>query len=108
MWITYQLLGKMKVSKTFFSKPPFFIPNTSGKCGYPQITRELHTYDERFLATNVLTRSQTESWYNYWLSKNGERGTIIFDFGCTITFAAVEVVNTHNGKARDRSTRKFK
>ena len=43
---------------------------------------------------------------NYWLSPNGG-GEFILDLGCEDSFDTVELVNTHNAGAKDRSTKEF-
>ena len=72
-------------------------------------------YDNRFVTTNVLQRSLREIYYsksiriwsNYWLTPDRKPGEFILDLGCERPITRVDIVNTHNSKYRDRSTRNF-
>ena len=71
-----------------------------------------------FLASNLLTKDNDDSWSknarhpaNYWLTENqktGERQGFVLNLGCKKTVVGVNLVNTHNAGHRDRSTKKFR
>ena len=71
-------------------------------------------YDNRFVTTNVLQRNLREihpaeihDYSNYWLTPDRKPGEFILDLGCERPITRVDIVNTHNSKYRDRSTRNF-
>ena len=65
-------------------------------------------YDERFKVAFVLHHATKEEVGNYWLAPGGKTGgEFLLDLGCEDSFNAVELVNTHNAYARDRSTQRF-
>ena len=67
-------------------------------------------YDSRFSATQLLTNAPLEIFAkNYWLAPNKQDSAeVVLDLGCKKTVNLVELVNTHNGKLRDRSMKEFK
>ena len=66
-------------------------------------------YDQRFKVEFALHHAKKEEFgKNYWLSPNREEGgEFILDLGCEDSFDTVELVNTHNAGAKDRSTKEF-
>ena len=63
---------------------------------------------EYFPATNVLTRQVVEEWgQSYWLTPWQKLGQFIMNLGCVKTINTIELVNTHNGKSKDHSTKGF-
>ena len=66
-------------------------------------------YDQRFKVEYALHHAKKEEFgKNYWLSPNQKAGAeFILDMGCEDLFNTVELVNTHNNGAKDRSTKKF-
>ena len=65
-------------------------------------------YDDRFKVAHVLHYStKEESGKNYWLAPNNKEGKFILSMGCQASFSKIELVNTHNDDAKDRSTKRF-
>ena len=79
----------------------------------PSQEYEQENYSSKYSVDKLLTRSQNEdhSSGNYWLGPEG-KSTAKFvlklrpDGGLT-TISKISLVNTHNGFARDRSTKEF-
>ena len=44
----------------------------------------------------------------YWLGKEGQASSFVLDLGCDRKFNLIELVNTHNNKARDRGAKDIK
>ena len=64
-------------------------------------------------ASNLLTRSRVEAkvgkTYNYWIEPTGGGGEFILDLaGHAGPLDLLELVNTHNARARSRSLKEFK
>ena len=66
-------------------------------------------------AVNVITRSDIEHCNskgqncNFWKTKEDSReGMLILDLGCAQEVNTIQLVNTHNGQNRDRSTKEFR
>ena len=100
------------------------LSSTSWSCpGGPETSSS--SWCQIFLASNLLTLD-TDHWSgggyppsnpsgphdaNYWLTeeeKKGEEQGFIMDLGCEKTVQGVSLRNTHNGRHRDRSTKKFR
>ena len=66
-------------------------------------------FDSRFKVEFALQHAKKEEFgKNYYLTPNKQvGGGFILDLGCTDSFNRVELVNTHNGFAKDRSTKRF-
>ena len=62
-------------------------------------------YSWYFDAVYVLTRSELEDAFNYWITPNGVAGHFVLDLGCKVVVSGIELVNTHNAGSRTRSTR---
>ena len=68
-------------------------------------------YDAKFAVENIFTRNlaePAEQGKGYWLGGDGTNAYFIIDLGCRISFSGIQLVNTHNGGHKDRSTKKFK
>ena len=65
---------------------------------------------DSFSVKNLLTRSQKEIFAkNYWLAPDRKKkAEFVLSLGCPRSVNKVELVNTHNGAARDRATKTFK
>ena len=64
---------------------------------------------DAFSVEKLLTNSPKEIFAkNYWLGPDKKAGEFVLDLGCAKTVNMVELVNTHNGHVRDRSTKEFK
>ena len=70
---------------------------------------------DSFSAKKLLTNSPVEkgpspsSHINYWLAPNyKDEAEFVLSLGCEQTVNLVELVNTHNGFARDRATKELK
>ena len=62
-----------------------------------------------FSVRNLLTNAREIFGKNYWLAPdNQEMAEFVLDLGSEKTVSMVELVNTHNGFARDRSMMEFK
>ena len=63
-----------------------------------------------FSVTNLLTNAPLEIFgKNYWKAPNlQDTAEFVLSLGCEKTVNMVELVNTHNGKWRDRSMKEFK
>ena len=48
------------------------------------------------------------SFEGYWLAPGGREASFIINLGCQKRFDVIKLVNTHNQKVRDRSTKKFR
>ena len=78
-------------------------------CDVGVISGDIYENDQRFKVENVLYHAEKEEWgKNYWLSPEQADGEFILDLGCEDSYNEVELVNTHNGQANDRSTNRFK
>ena len=64
-------------------------------------------YSPNFQVENIFTLDDVEN-SNHWLTPDQSGGAFILNFGCTPTFQAIVLVNTHNAQHRDRSTRHFR
>ena len=75
-------------------------------------------YDKRFLVENTFKLDDKElpekdnkdksSKPNYWLSPNRAPASFVLNLGCRVTMTGVNIINTHNRWAKDRSSRRFK
>ena len=66
------------------------------------------TFDT-FSVSKLLTNSPKEMFSeNYWLAPHMSPAEFVLDLGSNKTVNMVELVNTHNGFGRDRSTKEFK
>ena len=66
-----------------------------------------------YSAVNILSLAEVEYHHvhgkaNYWAPKLGSTGEFVLDLGCIQSFKKIRVVNTHNGKFRDRSAKNFR
>merc|ERR1711996_54170 len=59
---------------------------------------------------NLLTWSKPEVFAkNYWLAPDKETGgQFILDLGQTVAVKSIVLVNTHNGRGKDRGTKGFR
>ena len=65
-------------------------------------------YDQRFKVEFALQHATKEEFgKNYWLGPNKKGGEFVLDMGCKDSLNTVELVNTHNAFAKDRSTKRF-
>ena len=78
-------------------------------CNVGVISGDIYENDQRFKVEFALHHAEKEEWgKNYWLSPHQKTGgEFILDLGCEDSFNTVELVNTHNNGAKDRSTKKF-
>jgi len=64
--------------------------------------------DGRFPVDKLFTVSKKERTGTYWLGGDSQAATFIINLGCQLRFKGIQLVNTHNESARDRSTKKFR
>ena len=78
-------------------------------CDMRVISGDIYENDQRFKVEFALRHAEKEEWgKNYWLSPHQKAGgEFILDLGCEDSFNTVELVNTHNNGANDRSTKRF-
>ena len=77
----------------------------------PTVVKEkCSRYDARFSCEKLLTRSLKEEFAkSYWLLPDRTTGKgFMIDFGIKQSLHLVQLVNTHNAHAKDRSTKEFK
>ena len=96
--------------------PEQIVSSTSYACpGGPEKSNSRRC--SQFPATNILSMDDDDNWKsdvhtaNYWLAENGKVGEeqgFIMNLGCSKTVSSVSLKNTHNGRHRDRSTKKFR
>ena len=77
-------------------------------CAAPVTVVEEERFGEEQSAVNVLSRSVKEEKGNYWLGVTNKASYFILDLGCSRSFAAVELVNTHSRWLRDFNTKDFR
>ena len=62
-----------------------------------------------FAIKNAFNKSSTETALkNYWLGPDNKPASFLLKLGCGRTVNMIELVNTHNGKLKDRSMKEFK
>ena len=67
------------------------------------------TFSSGFPVKFLLTREEKEIHFkNYLLGPDHRAGNFILNLGCSQTFNRIQFVNTHNGIAKDRSTKQFR
>ena len=76
------------------------------------VTEEYGTWsccdEDAFDVTKLLTNSPVEIFgENYWLAPTKSTAEFVLDLGCNKIVDEVELVNTHNGVARDRGSKEF-
>merc|ERR1712179_339534 len=102
--------------------PEQIVSSTSYACpGGPEKSNSRRC--SQFPATNILSMDDDDKWHgsigntaighnaNYWLAEDGKVGEeqgFIMNLGCSKTVSSVSLKNTHNGRHRDRSTKKFR
>ena len=65
--------------------------------------------EDAFAVKKLLTNSPVEVHYeNYWLAPQQSPAEFVLDLGCNKIVNMVELVNTHNGENRDRSSKEIK
>lgn len=94
-------------------KPLFFSPECPDDQAVSVVTEEHGTWPccqkDTFSATKLLTNGRVELHQeNYWLAPQQSAAEFVLDLGCNKIVNMVELVNTHNGNHRDRSSKEFK
>ena len=68
-------------------------------------------FGKEFAVQNILTRNYAEPAKHgtgFWLGLDGTKAWFIIDLGCSMSFTGIQLINTHNSGARDRSTKEFR
>ena len=96
------------------TKPGFPNRDSPSECTEPVsvVTEEHGTWPccekDTFAVTKLLTNGPTEIQNeNYWLAPQQSTAEFVLDLGCNKIVNMVELVNTHNGEHRDRSSKEF-
>ena len=67
---------------------------------------------EKDAVENLLTWSKKEvrdgENTNYWMGQKQTSAAFILNLGCVQNFEEIQLVNFHNGDARNRSTKRFR
>ena len=63
--------------------------------------------DDTYAVEKLLTWSDPEERGSYWLAPESRRGDFILNLGQVVTVSNIFIVNTHNGRNRERATRSF-
>ena len=80
-------------------------------CGSESVSVVYGDVNSKYVAVeNLLTWSKKEvndgKNTNYWMAR--KLGTFILNLGCVQNFEEIQLVNFHNGDARNRSTKRFR
>ena len=66
-------------------------------------------YNNDYRTEFLLNKEDKEvAGHNYWLGPDVKTGSFILDLGCDSKISMVQLINTHNANAHDRSTKEFK
>jgi hypothetical protein len=73
------------------------------------VSGDVYDDDNQFSVDKIFTNNKEEpNFGSYWLGNNRETATFVLNLGCQFYFDRIQLVNTHNTKHRDRSTKKFR
>jgi len=66
-------------------------------------------YSDHFGVHNIFTHNKGEPTHaGFWLGPEQRMATFIINLGCLLRFSGIQLVNTHNYKHKDRSSKRFR